>query len=205
MKYVLSIILVGLMNLSLAIASTSSNFAILKANFKQRRAMPHLKKPLETHGVFVFIKGKGILWNIQIPYSKAVLITSNGVKNITLKEDDNDEVDGTPGFGGYVRAIGQILEAVLNSNVDVIDKIDGFECQIIKDDNRGWVKKLTPKSEQIKQFIEVITIEGSEYITRVEIQKKLGQWDELIFTEHNVCATEKQCLVLNDFEKKAFD
>lgn len=158
---IFSFALAAVYNNSVSLSNISSQIPELKdirCKFKQEKFLQNISKPLVSSGDFEFVKNKGVYFYTTYPIKSTVGYTNRNYKQI------ND-----------------IIKAVSSKKYSEIDK--EFNCFFLKTENI-WTLGLRPKpTSNLKNYINTITVKGSDYIQEIEISQTNGNKTLIWFTK----------------------
>ena len=135
---------------------------ILRAEYTEIKHIPSLTKPLRSEGVFVYMKDKGLLWDMNAPFNMQTLITPKGL---------NQWVDGKtqPQSEAAQKALHPILENISDIFAGNMTTL-AYHFDITENSNENeWALKLIPTSDHIKPYLQDIKVRGARYIHDVTI------------------------------------
>lgn len=125
----------------------------IKCRFKQERTVKNIQKPLVSNGNFEFKKGEGVYFETIYPVKSNVNYTNKNYKQI------ND----------VINAISTKKYSKLEKEFDIF----------YEEENSNWTLGLKPKDKNT--VLSKITIEGQDYIKKIEITQTNGNETKLWF------------------------
>ncbi|HEY0268187.1 MAG TPA: outer membrane lipoprotein carrier protein LolA [Methyloradius sp.] len=174
------------------ISAQIAQHAVIRADFTQTKQMTALKRPLITHGKFVYSRDYGVLWQIEQPYhisyllgeDKMIEISGDGVP----KERNARDI---PGLG----QVSHIFRALLGAKLDTLKNT--FDIAANGDASK-WEIQLIPKQAQLKQFLTTLNLNGSQFVENIQIAEAGGDSTRIQFRN------SKSVAALNDNELQLF-
>ena len=166
---------------------------MLRADYSQEKNLRALSRPLLSRGILLFLAGKGVLWQVEEPYTVAVLMKPDEV--IEWNGDgDMRRLDtrSNPVF----RALGEIILATLAGDTHLLGQ--HFDLSPAAAEG-GWELTLRPKSEDLGAVVSSVRIFGDRFVEQVQISETNGDVTRLQFSDFSVGPFE-----LNEFEKSHF-
>lgn len=143
---------------------------IVAGDFEQAQHVAVLSRPLVSRGRFVFVRDRGIFWQVQQPLqSTLVLAADGGVAS-------DEVVAGERALGFVARLLNSVLAgdlASLNNNFEVRGEVT----------DQGWTLQLTPRSGPLARVIRAIDLKGTATVDRVELVDAGGDRSELRFSQ----------------------
>ena len=130
----------------------------VKCKFRQEKYMQNISKPLISTGDFEFAENKGVYFYTKYPVQSTTDYTNKNYKQI------ND-----------------IVKAISAKKYSKLEK--EFNFYFVGNTN-NWSLGMKPKkSSNAYNYITSITIDGSDYIHKINIQQKNGNKTILWFTK----------------------
>lgn len=130
----------------------------IKCKFRQEKYLQNISKPLVSTGDFEFVENKGVYFYTQYPVKSTIDYTNKNYKQI------ND-----------------IIKAISTKKYSKLEK--EFNFYFSKSLNTWSLGMKPKKNSNTYNYISSITIEGSNYIHKVDIQQKNGNKTVLWFTK----------------------
>ena len=127
----------------------------IKCKFRQEKTLKNIQKPLISNGNFEFKKGEGVFFETVYPVKSNINYTNQNYKQI------ND-----------------IIGAISEKKYSKLEKEFDF---YFEENNSDWILGLKPKDKNISEFLSEITIEGQDYIKKIEINQTNGNETKLWF------------------------
>lgn len=171
--YLLVLFSIGLEAQEVTLLSPGS---VLEANFTQYRHLTGIPKPIKSGGNMLLWDGKGLIWATHTPFPNSILITKKGLYQLEGRVK-------TP----IVKAGGEsVIFDVMAGIFNMKDKgaVKGFTLEDLPSSNGNWCIRLIPQYQQVKSFIQSITVEGNAHISHITISRPNGDHDEINITDH---------------------
>lgn len=135
----------------------------IKCKFRQEKTLQNLKKPLVSGGNFEFKKGEGVFFDTIYPVKSSVNYTNKNYKQI------ND-----------------VVNSISSKKYSKLEKEFDVYYQTLNIEKNLWCIGLKPKRETTAEYISKITIEGSDYINRIDIAQTNGNRTQIWFTRNDL-------------------
>lgn len=149
----------------------------LRGQFTQERVLAGFSKPLNSKGSFVLVPRQGLIWRSEEPFRSTVVITSAGMFQLVEgQEAMRVEASRVPGLNELYFA----LEAAVSGNVDGLQKTFAVTRS---GDARSWTMVLVPHRSG---FLKSLTLVGSKFVERVDVDKGGGDVDHLAFSDQTI-------------------
>ncbi len=151
---------------------------VLTAKFTQQRHLKGIPHPLKSEGSMILYEGHGLIWTTAKPFPNTILITKKGLYQ--LEENMKIEMVKAGGDSAMFDAMANIFSIAPGKEVE------GFNLEELPATDQKWKLRLVPKSQQVSNFIQSITVEGKEYISHITISRPNGDHDEIALAEHTL-------------------
>ncbi len=154
-----------------------------RGEFRQEKRIANLSKPLVSSGEFIYLKDKGLLWQIGKPYASDAIITGETlIQRVKGKTIVRVDAKSQPGYS----AVSRIFMALVGSDWGVLEQ--DFTI-IAKVEGKHWQLELTPKRGLFASFAKTLTLSGSTALSQLDIAEKNG--DSTHYTFSNVTVAGK--------------
>jgi outer membrane lipoprotein-sorting protein len=154
-------------------ASTTS----IKANFKQEKYLSILSNKIDSEGVILFKMPNLLRWEYQSPFEYIIVLNGN---EIVIK--DQGKVNAFD-IGGS-QAFKEVNNLIINSvQGNVLDE-EQFHIAYYESETM-YLAKLTPKDEQMKQFLQGIDIHFDRKdfsVSKVKLIESEGDYTLITFS-----------------------
>jgi outer membrane lipoprotein-sorting protein len=147
---------------------------VIQAEFFQTKTLRALKRPLRTSGRLVFVRGQGVLWQIDKPYRASYLIEAESVLEISA--------DGTRRIrpAREVPALaqtGQVFQAIFQGDTRALEAYFEIRSQT---GSSQWQVDLTAKP-MLARFLKSISAHGGRFLDAIEIEEAGGDTTRIEF------------------------
>lgn len=154
-----------------------------RGEFRQEKRIANLSKPLVSSGEFIYLKDKGLLWQIAKPYPSDAIITGETlIQRVKGKTIVRVDAKSQPGYS----AVSRIFMALVGSDWGALEQDFTISGKV---DGKNWQLELTPKGGLFASFAKTLTLTGSTALTQLNIAEKNG--DSTHYTFSNVTAAGK--------------
>jgi outer membrane lipoprotein-sorting protein len=163
---------------------------VVRGHFVQQKFLRSLPQPLTSRGDFTLAAGKGLLWLLRTPIAQNLRIDASGIS----RRDETGKWQALPQRAGAGRE-NQLFLSVLAGDTTGLQ--ENFDVELSGEPN-AWQLALTPKSALLRQIFDIIRIDGSTLVDRIELRETQGDRSVLQMTD----AVAGQALT--DEEQRAF-
>lgn len=140
------------------ISSNIPKMGSIKCKFRQEKYMQNVAKPLVSSGNFEFIENKGVYFHTLSPVESTVNYTNKNYKQINY-----------------------VFNAISTQKYSRLEKEFDFYYE---GNNNKWSLGMKPKkNSDAYNWISSITVDGSDYIRRIDIMQTNGNKTVLWFTK----------------------
>ena len=181
-KVLLSLVLLLGMGTAFAQNQTISSLApgeTLEGSFVQERHLTGAMAPLRTEGRFLLVPGKGLIWRGEKPFKTVTVITASGI----VRTIDGNEALRMPAARlPFLRRFYAMLSAALAGDLTEIER--DFTVSR-KEQSEEWQVFLQPAraDDPLAAQIRSISLTGTRFVEKVEVQKAGGDWETLSFKD----------------------
>jgi hypothetical protein len=151
----------------------------LRGRFVQERVLQGFDGPLRSEGTFVLAPGSGLIWRTEKPFAGVTLMTQNGL----VQQSNGTTTLNVPASRAPVMAgLYDMLTGALAGNWTGLEK----DFIIEKAEAEGkWLLRLKARGGKPTDAMPVteIRVSGAAFVDSVEIEKRGGDLDRLIFTD----------------------
>lgn len=145
----------------------------IQGQFTQQRQLKSLSKPMTTSGQFVLLPQKGLLWQMQKPFTNTIRVRADGIKQW------NGQTWVSPNKSAQTQQV-QLFLDLLAGNTQNLEK--QFHLALSGSTNQ-WTLRLTPKTILMKQIFTQINITGDNMVRKIELQEKQGDTTTMQFSQ----------------------
>ncbi|WP_410498066.1 LolA family protein [Chitinibacter sp. S2-10] len=154
-----------------------------RGEFRQEKNIASLSKPLVSSGTFIYLKQRGLLWQLEKPYASDAIITGETlIQRVKGKTIVKVDAKSQPGYSAVSRVFMALVGSdwrVLEQDFTITGKVDGTR----------WQLELTPKGGLFASFANTLTLTGNSTLQQLDIAEKNG--DSTHYTFSNVSAVGK--------------
>lgn len=165
--------------------------------FTQYRQLKVLKKPLVSHGRFIFDSQLGLAWMQERPFKSTLILKDDALiqidssgKSQVSKSSDNK------GAGALAQTLPTLLKALLSGELETLDQ--HFYFYLLPNSvDAPWLIGLKPKDPILMQAIPQLILEGDDQITALTLLSPNGDSSRIEFEEIDnqpLSAEEQQTL-----------
>lgn len=154
------------------------NHPVIKADFIQKRSLKGMQKPIVSSGKLIVSTQKGLYWEQLEPFKLVMILTEN--KLFQKIEDGKPEII-TAKNNPQIFQFNQLLSSLFTVNLSELNQY--FDLSI-SEKKSEWKVELIPVKEPINKFFKKITLQGKDYINRVELHDQQGDVTEIQFKDH---------------------
>ena len=156
----------------------------VRAQFTQTQTLAAMKQPLVSSGSLLFLRERGVLWQIDTPYKATYVISDAGVAEVNAN-GQRVTTHGTQGTRG-VAQVSKMMRAMLGGDLSAL--YSQFDVQA-EGSVAQWRLQLTPNQPQIAQSIKSLQMKGGDFLQSLRITLANGDITQLDFTK-SVAVTE---------------
>lgn len=150
----------------------------VRAQFTQTQTLAAMKQPLVSSGTLLFFRERGVIWQIDTPYTATYVITDAGVAQVDAagRHVNARSAQGTRG----VAQVSKMMRAMLGGDLSAL--YSQFDVQA-EGSAAQWRMQLTPNQPQIAQSIKRLEMDGGDYLQSLRITLANGDVTKLDFTK----------------------
>ncbi|WP_144111834.1 LolA family protein [Paraburkholderia sp. BCC1886] len=156
----------------------------VRAQFTQTQTLAAMKQPLVSSGSLLFLRERGVLWQIDTPYKATYVISDAGVAEVNAN-GQRVTTHGAQGTRG-VAQVSKMMRAMLGGDLSAL--YSQFDVQA-EGSVAQWRLQLTPNQPQIAQSIKSLQMKGGDFLQSLRITLANGDITQLDFTK-SVAVTE---------------
>jgi outer membrane lipoprotein-sorting protein len=149
----------------------------VRAQFTQTQMLSAMKQPLVSTGTLVFLRDRGVIWRVEMPYAATFVITDAGVAEV----DANGKPIRTRSAQG-VRGVAQVskmMRAMLGGDLSALYSQFDVDAQGSASD---WTLALKPNQPQLAQAIKGLRMTGVVFLRSLRIDLANGDVTRIDFT-----------------------
>jgi len=149
----------------------------VRAQFTQTQTLAAMKQPLVSTGSLLFLRERGVIWQIATPYKATYVITDAGVAEVDAR-GQRVTTRGAQGARG-VAQVSKMMRAMLGGDLSAL--YSQFDVQA-EGSAANWRMRLTPNQPQIAQSIKSLQMSGGDYLQNLRIALANGDTTQLEFS-----------------------
>jgi outer membrane lipoprotein-sorting protein len=148
----------------------------IRAQFKQTQTLAALKAPLVSTGTLLFLRERGVIWQIDTPVRTTYVITDGGVTQIDAS--GKRTVRAARSAGG-VAQVSRMMRAMLGGDLSALYS----QFDVAASGTPGaWRMQLTPNQPQLAQRLKGLRMEGGDDLRTLTIESANGDATRIDFT-----------------------
>ncbi|HEY2022358.1 outer membrane lipoprotein carrier protein LolA [Paraburkholderia sp.] len=150
----------------------------VRAQFTQTQTLAAMKQPLVSTGSLLFLRERGVIWQIATPYKATYVITDAGVAEF----DANGQRVTTHSAQGArgVAQVSKMMRAMLGGDLSAL--YSQFDVRA-EGSAAHWRMQLTPNQPQIAQSVKGLQMSGGDYLQSLRVALANGDTTQLDFTK----------------------
>lgn len=176
-----------------------------RGQFTQYRHLKVLKKPLVSHGSFIFDSELGLAWKQERPFKSTLLLKGDELIQIDSSgQQQVSKANENQGAGALAQTLPILLKALLSGELDTLTTHFHFYMQA-SSVSSPWTIGLKPKDPLLIKAIPQLVLEGDEQISALTLLSGNGDSSRIEFeqiTNQPLSAIEQQELLPTDAEHK---
>ncbi len=143
----------------------------VQGDFTQQRFLKSLNKPITTQGKFILLAQKGLLWQMEKPFTNQLRVKKDGI----MQWDGKQWVAN--GKMGQAEQISLFL-GLLSGDISGLKA--QFDATLVGE-AKNWTLTLTPSSLLMKQIFNHIEIQGDSLVKTIVLDEKQGDKTQIHF------------------------
>lgn len=152
-----------------------SGAAVVRSDFKQRKSIKVLKRPLLSAGNFIFSQQMGLYWNIGAPINSSYVLTPSYM--IERQKGFQPKVI-TPSEQPALFGLTEIFEAIFVG--DLVRLSQDFKIHFLGT-HKDWTIGLIPQRGVLKKMFKRVLLKGSNTVREVKLFEGNGDSTHLKF------------------------
>jgi hypothetical protein len=154
----------------------------IRAQFKETQTLAALKAPLVSTGSLLFVRERGVIWQIDTPVRTTYVITDAGVTEI---DASGKRIARAARSAGGVAQVSRMMRSMLGGDLSALySQFDvaasGTPAQ--------WRLQLTPNQPQLAQRLEGLSMAGGDRLRTLSITAANGDVTRIDFTDSTAVA-----------------
>ncbi|CAB3765498.1 LolA family protein [Paraburkholderia humisilvae] len=152
----------------------------VRAQFKQTQTLAAMREPLVSTGSLLFVRDRGVLWEIDTPYRTTYVIDDAGVNEVNAN-GQRTRGSGARGAGGAhgVAQVSRMMRAMLGGDLSALYAQFNVDA---RGTTAHWQMQLTPNQPQLAQSIRSLQMAGGAYLQTLRITLANGDVTQIDFT-----------------------
>lgn len=152
----------------------------VRGEFTQQKTVQGMSRPLRSSGQFTYAKTHGLLWTTTQPFMSRLVVTPTAIGEI---DDQGQLMLKQTADNPQMAAFMQMFMALVGG--DVSQLLDFF---VITGDIQAnvWQLQLTPKTDELGQFITSAQLQGNEFLQRIQINEANGDQTVIDYQQVNL-------------------
>ncbi|MGF6548101.1 outer membrane lipoprotein carrier protein LolA [Paraburkholderia youngii] len=155
----------------------------VRSQFTQTQTLAAMKQPIVSNGTLLFLRERGVIWQIDTPYKATYVITDAGVAQVDAsgRRVSTHGAQGTRGVAQVSKMMRAMLGGDLSALYSQFDvSAEGSAAQ--------WRMRLTPNQPQLAQSIKGLDMSGGAYLQSLRITLANGDVTKLEFANSTAVA-----------------
>ncbi len=145
----------------------------IQGNFVQKRFLKSLPTPIITSGEFTLVKNKGLLWQMQQPFTVNMRVLSSGISQWNGSQwVKNEQLGQNQQIGLFLGLFSGDISGLTNH---FTPKVRGSA--------ENWQLDLEPHSLLMSQIFTKITVQGQGAVQKIALFEKQGDRIEILFDQ----------------------
>ncbi len=176
-------------------------------SFTQHRTLKVLKKPLISHGRFIFDYRLGLVWQQTQPFETTLILKEGELIQIdSAGRRQVSQAGSNQGAAAIAQTMPKLLSALLSGNLS--DLSEHFNLYLKADDTRSepqegepahWQLGLIPKDPLLVKAIPQMVLEGGEQVSALILLSDNGDSSRIEFEQISKAPlSQEQRLLLSD-------
>ena len=152
--------------------------AVVRAHFQQSKTIANSNKPMLSKGTLLFVRSKGVLWQMSQPVKADLIVTPRKMVQKTAHTQSVVNLKQTP-YGPAATVLLQLMtgnEAALRAH---------FQVSQFQQNGSAWQASLLPKSASMKPLFSRIDIAGGAYVNKIVLFDPAQRPTHIVFSGHN--------------------
>jgi outer membrane lipoprotein-sorting protein len=148
----------------------------VRAHFTQTQTLAAMKNPLVSTGSLVFVRDRGVIWQIETPYKATWVMSDAGIVEINAAGQRVANQNASGGRGAA--EISKMMRAMLAGDLSAL--YSQFDVE-----GRGtlahWQMRLVPNQPQLAQSISALQMTGGAFLQSLRITRANGDVTQIDF------------------------
>ena len=151
---------------------------VVRAHFQQSKTIANSSKPMLSKGTLLFVRNKGVLWQMSQPVQADLIVTPRKIEHKTAHTQSVVNLKQTP-YGPAATVLLQLMsgnEAALRAH---------FQVSQFQQNGSTWQASLLPKSANMKPLFSRIDITGGAYVNKIVLIDPAQRPTHIVFSGHS--------------------
>jgi len=153
---------------------------VLRGNFAQQRQIVGFRRPVQSTGRFVVVRGTGLLWHTLRPFESMLTVNRQklsmssgpGLSNTTTLDATKEPM---------LRTLNSLLQGMVVADLPELQA--QFDVEVRPSGVTDWVMTLQPKQAALRSRFVSIELAGGKYVQSVRLQEQTGDVTIVRFTD----------------------
>lgn len=177
----------------LTVRDLLAGVSVVRSDFKQKKSLVALKKPIVSSGNYIFSSQMGLYWNIGAPINTAYVLTDDYM--VERQKGFKSKVV-TPKEQPAIFGITEVFEAIFVGDLDRLSK--DFAIHFVGSSS-DWTIGLIPQRGLLQKMFKKVILKGGETVSEVKLFEGNGDSTHLKFLN-----TTRRPSTLSSAEKALF-
>jgi outer membrane lipoprotein-sorting protein len=147
----------------------------IRAQFKQTQTLAALKAPLVSTGTLLFMRERGVIWQIDTPVRTTYVISDSGVTEI---DASGKRTARAAKSAGGVAQVSRMMRSMLGGDLSAL--YSQFDVTA-SGTPKQWQMQLTPNQPQLAQMLKGLRMAGGDFLQTLTITSANGDTTRIDF------------------------
>jgi outer membrane lipoprotein-sorting protein len=147
----------------------------IRAQFKQTQTLAALKAPLVSTGTLLFMRERGVIWQIDSPIRTTYVIGDNGVTEI---DASGKRIARAARSAGGVAQVSRMMRSMLGGDLSAL--YSQFDVTA-SGTPKQWQMQLSPNQPQLAQMLKGLRMAGGDFLQTLTITSANGDSTRIDF------------------------
>lgn len=177
----------------LAVRDLLAGVSVVRSDFKQKKSLVALKKPIISTGNYIFSSEMGLYWNIGAPVNTTYVLTDDYM--IERQKGFKSKVV-TPKEQPAIFGLTEVFEAIFVGDLDRLSK--DFAIHFVGSSS-SWTIGLIPQRGLLQKMFKRVVLKGDSTVREVQLFEGNGDSTHLKFLQ-----TVREPATLSATERRLF-
>ena len=159
----------------LKVKSALAGATVIRSDFKQKKSIAVLKKPIVSAGRYIYSRKLGLYWHIGPPVNTSYVLTPDYM--VEKQKGFKDKVV-TPKEQPSLFALTEVFEAIFIGDLERLSQ--DFKIHFVGDSKR-WTIGLIPQRGLLKKMFRRVLLTGGQTVSEVKLMEANGDSTHLKF------------------------